>query len=89
MRSGKISQKEMDRKLRYHPLFNSDVAAAADWYDARSPGLGDAFATTVRNTVGEALSDPKRHSLEDMVAYSRCNYADSPATFTEATSGLI
>jgi hypothetical protein len=38
---------EMGRSLRYHPLFASDVLAAAEWYDGRLPDLGADFVTRV------------------------------------------
>ncbi len=59
----------MDRQLRYHPLFNSDVVAAADWYDKRSLGLGDSFTTNVKLTVGAAHNDPTRYSPSPLGVY--------------------
>lgn len=59
----------MDRQLRYHPLFNSDVVSAADWYDERSPGLGDSFTSNVKLTVGAVLNDPTRHSPSPLGVY--------------------
>ncbi len=62
----------MDRQLRYHPLFKSDVVAAADWYDERSPGLGDSFITNVRLTVDAVHEAPTRHSPSPLgVHYDR------------------
>ncbi len=46
----KIDARWVER-VRYHPLFDSDVIDAADWYDARADGLGDAFVENVRQTV--------------------------------------
>jgi len=45
--------------LRYHPLFDSDVREAADWYDRRSPGLGDRFVDAVRHAVDRVIDDPE------------------------------
>ena len=33
----------MAETLRYHPSVTDDIAAAIDWYDARSIGLGERF----------------------------------------------
>ena len=52
----------MARRIRYHPLFDCDVIGAANWYDDRSPGRGDAFTTNVRLAVEAAIVDPMRHS---------------------------
>ena len=62
----------MDRQLRYHSLFKFDVVVAADWYDKRSPGLGDSFTTHVRLTVDSVHDAPNRHSLSPLgVRYYR------------------
>ena len=55
----------MARSVRYHPLFESDVRNAADWYDGRSPGLGTDFVFRVRATVDRLLADPARHSTAE------------------------
>jgi toxin ParE1/3/4 len=64
----------MDRKLRYHPLFDCDVREAAGWYDRRSPGLGDAFAGLVRECVSDVIADPQRFGLSP----SGCRYVRVP-----------
>ena len=45
---------------RYHPLFDCDVREAANWYDCRSPGLGDRFVDAVRVAVDRVIEDPER-----------------------------
>jgi len=60
----------MDRIVRYHSLFDCDVREAADWYDRRSPGLGDAFVDRVRRCVADVLADPERFALTP----SGCRY---------------
>lgn len=50
----------MDRSIRYHPLFDCDVREAAEWYDKRSEGLGDAFVEIVRESVNKVIADPQR-----------------------------
>ena len=45
----------MDRRVRYHSLFDCDVREAARWYDQRSAGLGDAFVEVVRQGVGDVI----------------------------------
>lgn len=51
----------MSRDVRYHPLFECDVIAAANWYDECSPGLGDAFAANARLATEAVIADPERH----------------------------
>jgi hypothetical protein len=50
----------MARPIRYHSLFDCDVREAANWYDRRSTGLGQAFIETVRSSVEDVISDPER-----------------------------
>jgi len=50
----------VELRLRYHPLFGSDVIEAANWYDERSAGLGESFATNVARAVENLASDPTR-----------------------------
>jgi plasmid stabilization system protein ParE len=60
----------MARSLRYHPLFDSDVLDAAEWYDRRQPNLGSDFLARVRRTVNRLIADPERRtSLEFGVRY--------------------
>ncbi len=56
----------MDKDITYHPLFHCDVMEAANWYDRRSAGLGDAFATNVKSTVAEIIDDPDRFAATPM-----------------------
>jgi hypothetical protein len=51
---------ESARRIRFHPLFNDDVIDAANWYDARSRGLGDAFIANVRDVVDAIFAQPLR-----------------------------
>jgi hypothetical protein len=53
----------MDRRIRYHPLFDCDVREAAAWYDRRAQGLGDAFVQSVRVCVEQVIADPDRFAL--------------------------
>lgn len=50
----------MDRRLRYHPLFDCDVREAAAWYDRRSSGLGEIFVNQVESRIAEVIVDPNR-----------------------------
>lgn len=50
----------MDRRVRYHPLFDCDVIQAANWYDDRSAGLGDAFSANARIATESVIADPER-----------------------------
>jgi len=66
MRLGAGSTNAMDRRVRYHPLFDCDVREAADWYDKRAAGLGDAFAETVRQCAAKIIADPERFAKLSM-----------------------
>ena len=55
----------MARALRYHPLFDSDVLCAAEWYDGRQPNLGSDFVVRVRRAVDELIADPERRTSID------------------------
>jgi hypothetical protein len=61
----------MANKLRYHPLFDCDVREAAQWYDRRSEGLGNAFVEVVRQTVSDVIKDPHRFAL----SVAGCRYS--------------
>jgi plasmid stabilization system protein ParE len=55
----------MARSLRYHPLFDSDVLDAAEWYDGRQPNLGSDFLARVRKAVNRLTADPERRTSVD------------------------
>lgn len=55
----------MGRALRYHPLFDSDILNAAEWYDGRQQTLGSDFLARVRTAVGQLISDPARRASID------------------------
>jgi hypothetical protein len=55
----------MARSLRYHPLFDSDVLNAAEWYDGRQPILGSDFVVRVRRAVDQLIADPERRTSID------------------------
>lgn len=60
----------MARSLRYHPLFDSDVLNAAEWYDGRQAILGADFVSRVRTTVDHLIADPEhRTSIDYGVRY--------------------
>lgn len=49
--------------IRYHPLFDSDVTEAAEWYDRRVSGLGDRFVKAVCEAVESVLGDPESYAV--------------------------
>ena len=55
----------MIRSVRYHPDFDSDVLAAADWYDERQSMLGSDFVIRVHNAVTLLIADPSRRTPID------------------------
>lgn len=52
----------MARSLRYHPLFDSDVLSAAEWYDGRLPNLGSDFVARVGRAIDQLIEDPERRA---------------------------
>lgn len=50
----------MARTVRYHPLFECDVIEAANWYDDRAAGLGEAFIANARAAAESAIASPDR-----------------------------
>ena len=48
--------------LKKLPAVEADVAEAAEWYEARRPGLGDAFIAAVQSADRELLAAPLRYS---------------------------
>jgi len=55
----------MARSVRYHPLFDSDVLSAAEWYDGRQPNLGTDFIARVRKAADELIDHPERRTPID------------------------
>ncbi len=64
----------MDRRVRYHPLFDCDVREAGRWYDQRSAGLGDAFVEVVRQCTADVIADPGRFAKSS----TACRYIRLP-----------
>jgi toxin ParE1/3/4 len=46
--------------LAYHPLVEDDLAEAAGFYEARAPGLGEAFLQEARRAVDGICAMPER-----------------------------
>jgi len=62
----------MRRRVFYHPLFDRDVIEAAEWYDDRTDGLGDAFVANVAQAVNEVVTSPERFGkVSSELRYSR------------------
>lgn len=55
----------MARSVRYHPLFESDLLNAAEWYDGRQPHLGSDFIARVRRAADELIEHPERRTSID------------------------
>jgi plasmid stabilization system protein ParE len=50
-------------KLVFHPAARDEFIAAAEYYDAAVPGLGDRFLVAVRRATDLALSYPEAGAL--------------------------
>lgn len=46
--------------VEYHPLLGSDLSAARDFYNDRSPGLGDQFVDEFETQVLRIAARPER-----------------------------
>lgn len=55
----------MDRAVQFHPLFATDIAEAAEWYDACGPGLGDRFCDAVKDSLSTIIADPDPNPVLD------------------------
>ena len=55
----------MAGSVRYHPDFDSDVIAAAEWYDERQALLGSDFIARVEKAVTQLIANPERRSSVD------------------------
>jgi hypothetical protein len=49
----------MARRLRFHPLLADDIAAAIDWYEDRSVGLGERFRFAVDARFDDVIASPE------------------------------
>lgn len=52
------------RQTRYHPLFDTDLQRAYDWYDAQRDGLATEFLSEVRRGINNIQSDPTRFARD-------------------------
>ncbi len=55
----------MGRAVQFHPLFATDIAEAAEWYDACGPGLGDRFCDAVKDSLSTIIADPDANPVLD------------------------
>lgn len=55
----------MDRAVQFHPLFATDIAEAAEWYNARGQGLGDRFCDAVHESLSTIIADPDANPVLD------------------------
>lgn len=51
----------MTRRLIVRAEAEADIAHAALWYDAQSPGLGAAFLTEIGTAIGRVVDNPLVH----------------------------
>ncbi len=56
----------MARTVRYHPLFDCDVREAANWYDQRSPGLGDSFSDAALRATLRIIENPDVYASTEL-----------------------
>lgn len=55
----------MDRHVRYHDDFDSDLINSAEWYSNRDRQLAIDFTLRVETAVNELIADPERRSAVD------------------------
>jgi toxin ParE1/3/4 len=49
----------MSRGLRFHPAAQRELDEAVTFYEAESPGLGDAFVDELEHALGQILAFPE------------------------------
>ena len=49
----------MSRSLRFHPAAQRELDEAAAYYEAESPGLGNAFVDGLEHVLGQVLAFPE------------------------------
>lgn len=55
----------MTLRVRITPEAQADLADGREWYEAASPGLGDAFIEEVESSIRAAADWPKAAALVD------------------------
>lgn len=55
----------MTLRVRVTPEAQADLAEGRDWYEAASPGLGDAFIAEVESSIRSAADWPNAATLVD------------------------
>ena len=53
----------MKRPVRLSRLAALDLQQARDWFDAREPGLGDAFLERVNETISKISQNPEQYQM--------------------------
>lgn len=80
----------MTRRVIYHPLFERDVIEAAEWYDDRADGLGDAFAANVAQAIDAVIVSPERFGkVSSELHYARVQRFPYLVLFDYSDSDLL
>jgi hypothetical protein len=53
----------LSRPVRLSALAALDLQQARDWFDARTPGLGDTFLDRVHDTIRRIASSPDQYQI--------------------------
>ncbi|HVN79655.1 MAG TPA: type II toxin-antitoxin system RelE/ParE family toxin [Terriglobia bacterium] len=53
----------MNYQLRVRPQVESDIDAAAQWYEGQQPGLGIEFVTEIHEAIGRLTVNPLRSPI--------------------------
>lgn len=54
----------MSRTLSFRPEAEADIAAAYEWYEQRSPGLGAEFLRSVEAAIAAIERDPELYPVQ-------------------------
>ncbi len=66
----------MSWSLVFRPEFRDDAAAAVDWYESKSPGLGTAFVEELISVLGQIKENPLHRSRRHASKNIRWRFTD-------------
>jgi hypothetical protein len=78
--------------LEFHPLVQDEIDDAHQWYEGRSPGLGDDFLATLRGALDDICANPAVHGFaladirEALLAASRTRSTTASSAAASASS---
>ena len=79
----------MDKRVRYHPLFECDVREAGGWYQRRSVAVASTFMDAVERRVLDVINAPEQFPRAfDEVRFARLSRFPYLVLFESDTAEL-